>query len=456
MEEKCHYYATKGISVVLLLASLCQILLWIGLAVINLSNPKGDIDTEIVFFLLIPMLIYLVIFLFTGALGFFGSIGLFFFKKFGFYLTLVSIAIFVFSGIDIASFSANEHFVFSWWYMIYIVPIIIAIYLLTQRKKIEVFQNSYSVQSKKIILISSLSLCLVLVLYIPAVSFYKDAINQYIVSHYSQNYSNGHNETSYAEQIQNAEQGELLPGSEAIPGGYFVPSTKTFPAGFDGYITFSGNSYGSKFDNYSDMNGNGNPSSIFISESMESATNNYDSRLAYYKNLSSEENREIKEFDFEGIHGIVMDSTIYLGNNDHDLLAKDGQRVLHILAHDGTKTKFSSDDLISMLKTFIRILSQPTQNDPGTSPSAAPTAPSSEDFNNYSDDSFQALSLDSHEVVTGYLWHSYKGSPNFKSVMLPVWRDSTEKDTSKNEYNIDIWNGEHFVFLPVLPRLPRR
>jgi hypothetical protein len=245
-----------------------------------------------------------------------------------------------------------------------------------------------------------------------------------------------------------AEQDELLAGEESIPSGYFVPSTKSIPAGFVGRVNFLEDAYGAQFDNRSDMNGIGNPSSLFISEAMESATNNYDSRLAYYKNLSSEENREIKEFDFEGIHGIVMDSTIYPGNNDHDLLAKDGQRVLSILARDGTKTKFSSDDLILMLKTFIRIPSQSTQNDSGASQSAIPTAPSSEDlnFSNYSDDSYQALSSDSQQVVTGYLWHSYKGSPNFKSVMLPVWGDSTDKDTSKNEYNIDIWDGKHFVF----------
>lgn len=65
----------------------------------------------------------------------------------------------------------------------------------------------------------------------------------------------------------------------------------------------------------------------------------------------------------------------------------------------------------------------------------------------YSDASYQDLSVtDSKQVVAGYLWHSYKGSPNFLSVSLPRLGIYVGKDDSKTKYTIDIWDGNQFTF----------
>lgn len=50
------------------------------------------------------------------------------------------------------------------------------------------------------------------------------------------------------------------------------------------------------------------------------------------------------------------------------------------------------------------------------------------------------------QVVVGYVWHSYKGSPNFSSVVLPAWGMMSDKEFMNREYTIDIWNGKDFAF----------
>src|SRR3989344_590255 len=50
------------------------------------------------------------------------------------------------------------------------------------------------------------------------------------------------------------------------------------------------------------------------------------------------------------------------------------------------------------------------------------------------------------QVVTVYIWHSYKGSPNFSTVILPVWGLYQDKESTEREYTVDIWDGKDFIF----------
>ena len=127
----------------------------------------------------------------------------------------------------------------------------------------------------------------------------------------------------------------------------------TIPAGFVGTLRYVEDGYGAQYDNTSDINSSGNPSQIFISEVTETNNSNYKSSFSYFQNLSKSKNSSMKEFDYNGMRGAVIESTNQ-GNVDHDLILKDSGRLLKISTRDGTKTHFSSDDLISMLKTFVR------------------------------------------------------------------------------------------------------
>lgn len=53
---------------------------------------------------------------------------------------------------------------------------------------------------------------------------------------------------------------------------------------------------------------------------------------------------------------------------------------------------------------------------------------------------------ESSQIVVGYIWHSYKGSANFSSVVLPAWGMLSDKEFMNREYTIDIWDGKDFVF----------
>ena len=48
------------------------------------------------------------------------------------------------------------------------------------------------------------------------------------------------------------------------------------------------------------------------------------------------------------------------------------------------------------------------------------------------------------EVVIGYVWTSYDGSPRFSSVMVPIF--SIDQEHLNDQYSIEIWDGSKFVF----------
>ncbi|MCA9354749.1 MAG: hypothetical protein KC877_04480 [Candidatus Kaiserbacteria bacterium] len=46
------------------------------------------------------------------------------------------------------------------------------------------------------------------------------------------------------------------------------------------------------------------------------------------------------------------------------------------------------------------------------------------------------------DITVGYIWRSFEGSPKFKSLRIPIWDFSA----MENEYQVDVWNGNSFVF----------
>jgi|GEM_PF-3878446 len=138
------------------------------------------------------------------------------------------------------------------------------------------------------------------------------------------------------------------------PSGLLMSFESSIPGGFIGRINFGKDDYSSQYDNTSDLNTNRNPSQLLISEVAETKEVNHESYFSYSEKLSISRGQSMKEFDFKSLHGAVFDSTDYHGNVDHVLILKDGNHLLTISSRDGTKTIFSSDDLIAMLETFVR------------------------------------------------------------------------------------------------------
>ena len=249
---------------------------------------------------------------------------------------------------------------------------------------------------------------------------------------------------------------KLMNPETGNPGNFLVLSSKTIPEGFKGsirYLSDPNAGYGGQYDNTNDINGNGNPAQIFITAQVNSGDSDYENTLKYYKDLSTRENKEIKEFDYNGLHGFVFDSTTYPGNIDHTLVVKDGPRFYKIFTRDGTKNKFSTDDLITLFKTLEGkpVTSSIAGNDAvNPSQKIIVTEPISDTDQKSNIGSLNELTTSvaviDPEVVTGYVWSSSKESPNFSSVTLPIWGISQDKDFMQREYTIDIWDGKGFVF----------
>jgi len=283
---------------------------------------------------------------------------------------------------------------------------------------------------------------------------------------------------------------------------FLVPSSKTIPEGFVGsllYLDDPNEGYSGQYDNTNDINSNGNPAQIFISAQVDNDGSGYESTFEYYNDLSTKKNREIKEFSYGGLRGFVFDSTTYPRN--YDLVVKDGPRLYKISTRDGTKNKFSVDDLVTMFKTFeeksttnsvtedyvvnsspqatvTKPISDTSQkngdgslNEPTSSGAVkgkSSTSSSTEDYvvnsspqttvtksipdtsQKNGDGSLNELTSSGAvigpEVVTGYIWYSNEGSPSISSVNLPAWGIIQDKDFIQREYTIDIWDGKDFIF----------
>lgn len=242
------------------------------------------------------------------------------------------------------------------------------------------------------------------------------------------------------------EEKEVL-ASEPISrsGHILVPSLKTIPEGFIGILRQVNNStagYAGQYDSREDMNSNGNPAQIIIASLTDPAGTNYERKLEYYKELSLEKKTEVKEFDYNALHGLVFNSTIYPGNIDHILIVKDELYFYSISTRDGTKNKFSADSLIAIFKTF--------ESKPIPSFATGNVEPLSDVEQKISPASLNELASTEptvgSQVVIGYIWHSEKGSPNFSSVILPIWGFNQDKEFMQREYTIDIWDGKNFIY----------
>src|SRR4030042_2630988 len=156
MKEKINYYAIKTIAVVILLFCLSQIFLTIYLfgtteiaSVANLLYPAhSDLFNSLLF----------VFFLFgiDWIIGFFGSLGLFFFKKIGYYLTILAILFYW-----IISLMQGGGPMMHWQVLIVATPIFI--YLLFQKKNTENFHNLNPSQGRKTVAILSIIFIIILI-----------------------------------------------------------------------------------------------------------------------------------------------------------------------------------------------------------------------------------------------------------------------------------------------------
>jgi hypothetical protein len=148
MKEKINYYAIKTIAVVILLFCLSQIFLTIYLfgttemgAVAKLLYPAhSDLFSGLIFVFLLFGIDWII--------GFFGSLGLFFFKKIGYYLTILAILFYW-----LISFMQGGGPMMHWQVLIIATPILI--YLLFQKKNTENFHNLNPSQGRKAVAILS-------------------------------------------------------------------------------------------------------------------------------------------------------------------------------------------------------------------------------------------------------------------------------------------------------------
>lgn len=230
----------------------------------------------------------------------------------------------------------------------------------------------------------------------------------------------------------------------AIPN-VLVPSSSTIPEGFiETFYQVGGvdSGYTAQYINTNDTNSQGNSAQIFLFLKIDPSGDSYAQQLNNYEDQSLREKSEVREFDYNGLHGFVFGSTAYPGNIDHTLLVKDGAYFYGISTLDGSNDKFSADDLIAIFKTF--------ESKPVSSLAAVHKEPMDDNGQTFHPNPLNELvsteATVGSQVVTGYVWNSEKGSPKFSSVKLPLWGILQDKDLMKRKYTVDIWDGKDFIF----------
>lgn len=155
MKEKINYYLLKTIAVVIALFCLSQIFLSIYLFGTTEMSKVANLFYPYHTNLFRGILFVFLLFGIDWTIGFLGSMGLFFFKKIGYFLTILAILFYWF-----ISLIQEGGPIMHWQVLIF--ATLIFIYLLFQKKNIENFHNSNSLQGRKTIAILSIIFILTL------------------------------------------------------------------------------------------------------------------------------------------------------------------------------------------------------------------------------------------------------------------------------------------------------
>jgi hypothetical protein len=141
-------------------------------------------------------------------------------------------------------------------------------------------------------------------------------------------------------------------GASPQSEGFLVPGATAIPSEFQLFFkSFTGTQYALQFNSAVDG------SRLLISEHTESGGASYEQQVSTMEAMRYNKHGvipdKLREFVYKGLNGVVYNMENATPRNIVLLLHDDG-KLLRVSAYDGTKHRFSPDDIIGMLSRFER------------------------------------------------------------------------------------------------------